>query len=76
MSQRCVDQSIVELWEEGCAHVVASARRGGRRAAIRDDWYTCSCWTHWWRSREMILIERMLSLKRLHLVARGVFSHS
>lgn len=62
MSQRCVDHHEVELCGEGCAHVVASARRGGRRAAIRDDWYTCSCWRHWWRSRAMILMERMLLL--------------
>lgn len=66
MSQRCVDQSIVDLWGEGRAHDVTSARRGGRRAAIRDDWYSCSCGRHWWRGRVMSLMERML------LVARGV----
>lgn len=66
MSQRCVDHHEVELCGEGCcAHVVTSARRCAV-ITFWDNWYSCSCWRHWWRGRGMSLMERMLSLKRLH----------
>lgn len=73
MSQRCVDQSIVDLWGEGRAHDVTSARRRAANTFWDTNWCSCcSCGMQWWRGRVMSLMERMLSLKRLGLVARGV----
>lgn len=70
MSQRCVDHHEVELCGEGCcAHVVVVVISARRCAAntFWDNWYSCcSGGMHWWRSRVMSLMERMLSLKRLH----------